>query len=203
MLMARWRLETNLRLVARQTAVVLMCICVFSGVLFFTAWLKTSEPKSVERFGSVKVGGYLPSFIGVSQSGRKIGPIYPVGGKFYIHVVDARLPATCLDLECGRQARVVVDKRGHLIGGSDFKYGEIFGIKTVKTSSLIRRVLYHVRPFAERLGLKIQVHFWRLETSLVIVANHKGQVIRIYKNAGIKDVPRIVSNLEDSELCPP
>lgn len=87
-----------------------------------------------------------------------------------------------------------MNKGGHLIGGSDFKYAKLFGVKVVKNNSILNRVLHNVKPFAEKLGWKIQIHWWRLETSLVIIADSKGRIVRIYKNAGIKDVPRIVKD---------
>ncbi|MFN3421644.1 MAG: hypothetical protein ACK40X_07975 [Armatimonadota bacterium] len=55
--------------------------------------------------------------------------------------------------------------------------------------------MHAIKPFAGKLGWRIQTHWWRLETSLVIVADSEGRIVRIYKNAGIKDVPRIVRDL--------
>lgn len=191
MRMAFWRLRTK-----AQDVIIWTIIFVSLAILLFVSYLKASKPQSVTEFGSMKVGGFLPSFVGVSESGKKIGSTYPKGGKFYIHVVDEQLPTSCLDLECGEQSRIVVNKGGHLIGGSDFKYAKIFGIKIVKNSTLINRILYHLKPFAEKFGWKIQVFWWRPETSLVVVADGKGRIIHIYKNGGIKDVPRIVRNLK-------
>jgi len=171
-----------------------LAIICFLILSLFVLHLKTYKPQNVAQFGLIKVGRSLPSFIGVSQSGREIGPTCPKGGKFYVHVVDKQLPTSCLDLECGKQAEIVVNKGGHLIGGSDFKYAKLFGVKVVKNNSILNRVLHNVKPFAEKLGWKIQIHWWRLETSLVIIADSKGRIVRIYKNAGIKDVPRIVKD---------
>jgi len=174
------------------------------GTLSLIMWWRMPKPGEVEQFGPIKVGGRLPGFSGVSQSGIMVGPTRPRSGRFYVHVIDEQLPPACLDLECGEQARAITRRGGHLIGGSDYKGAKGFGVKVIKTSSLTRRVLYHVPPLVDRLiGRRIRRDFWTFETSLVVVVNCEGRIVRIYKNAGIKDVPRLVSNLEDSELCPP
>lgn len=182
-----------------QKFTILTIICLLFMNLSIVLHSKLFTPQSVAQFGSIKVGEPLPSFIGVSQSGIEVGPTYPKGGKFYIHVVDEQLPACCLDLECGKQAETVVNRGGHLIGGSDGKYAKIFSVKMVKDLTLTTRVLHSIKPFAEKLGWKIQVHWWRLETSLVVVADGEGRIIRIYKNAGIKHVPHIVRDLDVRE----
>jgi hypothetical protein len=117
-------------------------------------------------------------------------------------VVNDQLPPICQDLECGSQATAVIDRGGHLIGGCDRKYAMGFGVKT-KIPSSADRALRRARPIAERLGLKIRSNSYRFDTSLLVVVNREGHIVRIYKNAGIKDVPSIVGSLEDSELCPP
>jgi hypothetical protein len=167
----------------------LIGVCGLIGALTLIAWGRTPKPESVEQFGTFKVGSRVRS---------------PSSYKFYVCVIDEQLPPLCEGLVCGRQARAVTGRGGHLGGGSDYKWVKEHGIKIVKTSSLTRRVLYHVPPLVDRLiGRRIRRDFWTFETSLVVVVNCEGRIVRIYKNAGIKDVPRLVSNLEDSELCPP
>jgi hypothetical protein len=194
--MVFWRLKTK-----SKNVIILIIIC-FLILPMFVLNLKTYKPQSVVQFGSIKVGRSLPSFIGVSPSGREIGSTCPKGGKFYVHVVDEQLPTFCLDLECGKQAEIVVNKGGHLIGGSDFKYAKLFGIKVMKNNSILNRVLHNIKPFVEKLGWKLQTHWWRFETSLIVVADSEGRIILIYKNAGIKDVPRIIRDLNSTKLPP-
>lgn len=193
------RLHTVVRVATRRTAILMGVSGLVAGLLIIT-WSRMRSLEPVQRFGSVRVGGRLPSFEGVSRSGTRVGPTRPAGGRFYVHVVDERLPTTCLDLECGDQARAITDRGGHLIGGSDLKYGQVFGVRTVKATSLFRRALYRTRSVAASFGLNPRVSWWRLETSLVVVANREGRVVRIYRHAGITDLPRILADSVDRLL---
>lgn len=188
MLMEYWRSKTKI-------VIILVIVCIFAGIFFSALYLKVSNFQSVKQFGLIKVGNPLPSFIGISQSGREVGPTCPKGGKFYIHVIDEQLPPLCLDLECGEQAKIVTNKGGHLIGGSDPKYAKILGVRTVKIPTLIKKVKKAIYYFEEKLGWKIPIYWRRFETSLVVIIDDKGYIMHIYKNARIQDIPRIMKDL--------
>lgn len=101
------------------------------------------------------------------MSGAAIGPTAPPG-RFYVHIVNDRLPPMCLDGECGDSAAPVVARRGHVIGGSDGKYAKALGVEVVSTGP------------------------WTLRPHLVIVTDAGGQVTAIWKGAREEHVGMIV-----------
>ena len=187
-------LMVYLKLRIKTQNISVLMITFFCLFLFFL-YFKLPTYRSITQFGSIRVGGLLPSFVGISQSGKEIGLALPKGGKFYIYVIDEQLPPTCLDLECGKQAEIVLNKGGHIIGGSDPKYAKIFNVKLIKNLSLNNKISYYIKPFIEKLGWEIQVNWWKLETSLIVVINNKGKILRIYKNAKLKDIPLIMRDI--------
>jgi len=190
MRMVYWRLKIKLH------NIIILVIIYFLILSMFVLNLKIYKPQNVAQFGLIKVGQSVPSFIGVSQSGREIKPSFPKGGKFYVYIVDEQLPPSCLDLECGKNAEIVIYKGGHLIGGSDPKYAKLFNIRMVKNNSILNKILHKInKSFLEKFGRKIQVNWYKLETSLVVVTDSNGHIILIYKNAGIKDIPHIMRDL--------
>lgn len=88
------------------------------------------QPGRATAFGPLHVGGPLPSYAGSCYAtDRPIGPTTPPGGSFYVHVIDDRLPATCLDEACGPRTKRVIDLGGHVIGASDGKLAKAFGVE--------------------------------------------------------------------------
>jgi len=83
-------------------------------------------------------------------------------------VINDKLPPTCLDEECGDEARPLIAKGGHMIGGSDGKYAKALGVQLVSTSP------------------------WRLAPSLVVVTDAGGRVTAIWKGAGPEHVGTIM-----------
>ncbi|MEM1673220.1 MAG: hypothetical protein QXT86_14315 [Archaeoglobaceae archaeon] len=189
MLMEYWKLKTKI-------VIILVIVYIFVVIFFSTLYLKVSNFQSITQFGLIKVGDPLPSFIGISQSGKRVGPTFLKDGKFYVYVIDEQLPPCCLDLECGEQAKIVINKGGHLIGISDFKYANILGVRLVRTPTLIRKVVKKaIHYFEEKLRWQIPIYRRRFETSLIIITDDKGYIMYIYKNAKIRDIPHIMKDL--------
>lgn len=204
MAICRSLIKVNFLRTAWQRFAFLLVVGTLIGMAFLAIWLRVSKFEPVNQFNALKVGGHIPHFSGISMTGMDLGTGRPPG-KFHIYVIDERLPPLCLDLECGEQAEAVINRGGHLIGGSDFKFAKLFGVKVIKTRSLMRQLMYHlpsnVERLARNLGLKVRRDFWSLETSLIVVADCDRRIIGIFKNAGIKDVPHILRHFEDTELC--
>ncbi len=191
------------RTIVRGRLAPILGVGVLVALAFLSTWLRVPKIEPAEEFRWLKVGGQVPRFRGVSMAGRELGTGQPAG-EFHVYVIDERLPPICLDWECGEQAEAVVQRGGHLIGGSDHKFAKVFGVKVVKTNALTRRLAYRLSPeivrWARHLGLKVRRDFWRLEAPLTVVADCDGRIVGIFKNASIKHVPRILRRLQDADL---
>ena len=126
-------------------------------------------PRSVGSVGHLTVGGKLPGYSGISQSGIDVGPAEPKG-EFHIHLIDDQLSPSCLDLECSDEMRCVVDRGAHVVGSSDGKLAKLFGIKLVST-----------RP-------------WKLSAKVAIISSPDRTILNIYEDASISDVCSILSS---------
>jgi len=142
-------------------------------VIIFMAWhgSHAEELHSVQAYNALKIGENLPSFRGISDTGKEIGPTTPEGA-FFIHFINDELPATCLDEECGQEAQKIVSQGGHLLGGSDGKYAHAFGIEVLSTSP------------------------WKLTVSLMVVADHEGIILAIYPQASLSMIEHVLIDLQ-------
>ncbi len=121
-------------------------------------------PRRVTKYGPLEVGKQLPTFSGVSEHGDEVGPTSPPGD-FYVHVIDDRLPAVCLNAECGDGWVDVGARGGVLIGASDGKAAKNFGVELVSTSP------------------------YRFNTSLIVTTDAQARITAIYPGARFGDVP--------------
>ena len=123
----------------------------------------------VRSFGPLEVGAPVPGFGGVSMSGTHISPTSPAG-KFFLFVIDDDLPPTCLDGECGASGRLVARKGGHMIGGSDGKLAQAFGVVPITVNSTFRPI-----------------------KSVVVVGDSAGKITAIYRGASVDDAKRVMA----------
>lgn len=138
------------------------------GALGLTLLLAcTSGSRAVSSFGPLKVGQPVPTIRAITRAGHDL-PTPDQWGDVQVYVVDDRLPAVCLDHECGPQAEAVVEHDGHLLGFSDQKAARIFGVEP--------------DPEVPKC----------FRTSLVVLTDPHGTITSIHAGATLKDVPAIV-----------
>jgi hypothetical protein len=129
--------------------------------------------KRVDILGKVKTGQLLPSYTGVSISGKPMGP-KPANGRFLIHLLHPQLPATCVDDECGEMGFLVRNQGGQMYGASDRKLANAaFNILPPANSA---------KP--DRYGV-------------LIVSDPQGKVISIYNYADRDSVRIVLSELQN------
>lgn len=142
-----------------------ICVFLIKGNMVYS-----EELQSIQAFGKTKVGDVVPSFSGVSETGKKVSSTTPEG-KFFMYFINDQLPPICLDEECGKEATHIVMKEGHFIGGGDGKYAKIFDVQLISTTP------------------------WKFNASLMIVANCKREILAIYKNAHLTHIEKIIIDL--------
>jgi hypothetical protein len=153
-----------------------ICLAVTFGVLtpiVMAGCTANSALERVQTLGKVKTGQPLPSYTGVSMTGKPMGA-KPANGRFLIHLLHPQLPATCVDDECGEMGFLVRNQGGQLYGSSDRKLaGEAFDILPPPSSAK-----------SEKYGV-------------LIVSDPKGKVIAIYNHADRDAVRVVLSDLQN------
>jgi hypothetical protein len=130
--------------------------------------------QKVNSLGKVTVGQLLPSYTGVSSSGRAMGRV-PSKGEFLIHLLHPELPATCVGEECGEIGGLVQSYGGQLNGASDRKLaGSVFDILPSSDSS---------KSFDEY--------------GVLIVSDSRGKVVAIYDHANKNSVQTALDDLSN------
>jgi hypothetical protein len=147
-------------------------LCVFATIWMFGCNANASLER-VQTLGKVKTGQPLPSYAGVSMTGKPMGA-KPANGRFLIHLLHPQLPTTCVDDECGEMGFLVRNQGGQLYGASDLKLaGEAFDILPPPSSAK-----------SEKYGV-------------LIVSDPKGKVIAIYNHADRDSVRVVLSDLQN------
>lgn len=135
--------------------------------------LNTSKHKleRIKEFGPLKVGDKIPGFNGLSKKGIDFTPASP-HGKFHVFFINSKLEPSLLNKEFGPKSQIVINKGGHLKGGSDGKLAKLFGVRLISTSP------------------------WEFDTSLIVVADAETKIIAIYKNASLNYLNNILKELK-------
>jgi hypothetical protein len=129
--------------------------------------------QKVNSLGKIVVGQLLPSYAGVSASGKAMGRV-PSRGSFLIHLLHPELPTTCVDEECGKIGSLVQSYGGQLYGGSDRKLaGAVFGILPSPNSS-------------KNID----------EYGVLIVSDPRGKVLSIYNHANQNSVNTVLKSIQ-------
>lgn len=125
----------------------------------------------IKEFGPLKVGNKVPNFTGVSKKGIDFTPTNP-HGKFHVFFINSKLEPTLLNEEFGPKAQIVINKGGHLKGGSDGKLAKLFGVRIISTSP------------------------WEFNTSLIVIADAETKIIAIYKDISLDYLTNILKELK-------
>lgn len=175
--------------------VTTLLLCLITAALFFSA---SNRCYRVNTFGLVKVGGFIPSFAGVGiQTGK--GTMRPAG-KFFVFFINEKADPDydLLDDErYGKVTDIITKKGGHFSATADGKVAKAFGINPILPRD--RSVLALAKDVIEkRLNMrpiKDSYNEWALDASLIIVTDGKGKILALYKNAGTRDIEKVVRDL--------
>jgi hypothetical protein len=143
------------------------------GLSLTTSCMANPPLQKISSLGKLKVGQLLPSYGGVSASGRAMGRV-PSKGSFLIHLLHPELPTTCVDEECGKIGSLVQSYGGQLYGGSDRKLaGAVFDILPSPSSS-------------KNID----------EYGVLIVSSSGGKVLSIYNHATPNSVSTVLKSFK-------
>lgn len=147
------------------------------------------EPYLQYGYSPLKIGRTVPYFQIKTASGQVLTPLEPPA-KFYLFVLDDRLPSACLNMECGPGGGFIASKGGTLMGIADPGIAGLFGIGVDQNPSPID----FVRAFEfERARLRLQGEpLVRFDARFVVAADHHGRVRKVFRNGTLQDLGRVV-----------
>lgn len=155
--------------------IILTCFLIISILIVLCLFLSRSHLSELQSTPKKKIGDNTSFIGGRTYYGEQIGTTLDSKDFFVLFFTDEIGDVSCLNLDCGSEVRVVLENNGHLIAFGDRKPA---------------RVVYGLDTKKNKQGQNV------FEYTLLVILSKNEKILKMYKNAKMKDIPKIIQQLK-------